>query len=282
MASLGFGVLRALAVALPLLAVAAALVVAVGLYEVAADRGHWQPVHTLLETTLRQSVRLRALALDEDALAAVADDPAVRRRGAACYAVHCAACHGAPGVAPQPAALAMQPLPGPLLDAGRTWRLRELVWLTRHGVRMSGMPAWRGLMAERDIDAVAVFVARSLPQTAPAAWQALAPALAAEGCARPAPDAAVPAPDAVRTIHRHGCAGCHVIPGVVGSARHVGPPLAGYGRRTHLRGREPLTEAALAAWLRDPQAGDPGSAMPPTGLDEVEARAVARYLLSLR
>lgn len=264
---------RLLAPAAVLLALAgggAAAVVFGGLYEVAADRPHWQITWTLLETALHHSVRRRARDIEEPAL----DDPALVQRGAACFRDHCAACHGAPGVAPLPIGLAMQPLPGPLVDASAAWRPRELAWITRHGIRMSGMPAWQGRLADADVWAVVAFV-RHLPTVAPAQWQALQ----APPCALRADE---PARDAVAALHRHGCAGCHVIPGVVGSDRHVGPPLAGFGRRELIAGRLPNTPQNLQAWLRDPHHLKPGSAMPATGAGAADARLMADYLHALK
>lgn len=266
---------------------AAALVVFGGAYDVAASRPHTQLVYTLMETTLRHSVQRRARAIEERPL----DAPALVQRGAACYRAHCEGCHGGPGVAPGPAGQGMQPLPGPLIDAPRHWRARELVWITRHGIRMSGMPAWGGRLVDDDLWAVVAFV-QQLPQLLPAGYAQAMAQVRTEACALgddevPEPRAGAPAdPAAARrglaALQRHGCHGCHVIPGVVGGERHVGPPLAGFARRTLIAGRLPNTPANVAGWIRDPQAVDPGTAMPPTTMDAADAQAIAAYLATLR
>lgn len=264
----------------------AALAVLGGVYDVSAAGPHTQAVYTLLETTMRHSVQRRARAIAERPL----DAPALVLRGAACYHTHCEACHGGPGVAPSPAGQGMQPLPGPLIDAARHWRARELVWLTRHGIRMSGMPAWAGRLADDDIWATVAFL-QQLPQLLPADYARLRSRGQDQPCDSGAPEAeagaaSAPGPgDAQRglvSLQRRGCHGCHVIPGVVGSDRHVGPPLTGYARRTLIAGRLPNTPANLAAWIRRPQAIDPGTAMPATPVDEAEALAMAAYLGTLR
>ncbi len=80
---------------------------------------------------------------------------------------------------------------------------------------------------------------------------------------------------------QHGCGACHVIPGVPGAVSWAAPPLAEWARRGWLAGRFPNTPEVLVAWLRDPQALSPGSAMPNLGLGEDEARDIAAFLMTL-
>ena len=105
---------------------------------------------------MRQSVRLRARGIDEPAL----DDERMVLRGAACFRDKCVQCHGAPGVAQGDIGKSMQPLPGPLVDARQHWSARELYWVTRHGIKMSGMPAWEYRLAEDELWAVVAFLQR--------------------------------------------------------------------------------------------------------------------------
>lgn len=274
-------VLAALAGAAVLGLLGVASLVRSGLYDVSADQLHTQAVYTLLEQIKRQSVRRAARRIEERP----PPSPAQLRRGAACYRAHCADCHGAPGVAPAAASLTMQPLPGPLTDASRQWRTRELVWIVRHGIRMSAMPAWSARLADDDIWAVVGFV-EVLNALSTAEWRRLQEVQAAASCdLRPTGPDAVIAPTARQgrlALQRHGCHGCHMIPGIVGSARHVGPPLAGFGRREWIKGRVPNTPEQLARWIRDPQQIDPHSVMPPSDASPADARVMAAYLLSLR
>ena len=83
-------------------------------------------------------------------------------------------------------------------------------------------------------------------------------------------------------IASYGCAGCHAIPGIAPSVGTVGPPLAGFSRRGYIAGRLPNRPTMLTAWLRDPPAIDPATAMPNVGLSEAEALDVAAYLYTLR
>ena len=51
-----------------------------------------------------------------------------------------------------------------------------LFWVTKHGVRMTGMPTWDGIMSDEEIWKVIAFIKHSnaLPPETAAAWQKLA------------------------------------------------------------------------------------------------------------
>lgn len=103
-------------------------------------------------------------------------------------------------------------------------------------------------------------------------------ALAASGCGSRLSEAAQRGRVA---LHQHACHSCHVIPGVVGSDRQVGPPLAGFARRTLIAGRLPNTRDNLVAWIREPQRIDPASAMPSMSVSPADAQDMAAYLEQL-
>ena len=80
---------------------------------------------------------------------------------------------------------------------------------------------------------------------------------------------------------RSACVGCHTIRGV--SAGALGPDLTTFGsRRTLAAGMLPNTVDVVTAWLKNPPALKPGAKMPPLGLTDDQARAVATYLTSLK
>ncbi|CUH40863.1 hypothetical protein JSE7799_03603 [Jannaschia seosinensis] len=86
---------------------------------------------------------------------------------------------------------------------------------------------------------------------------------------------------ALTLIVRNGCGTCHVIPGVPGANGRTGPPLGAMSRQAYVAGVLPNTLDALAQFIQNPQAVDPGSAMPRLGLTEDEARRLALYLYTL-
>lgn len=276
-------VLASLAAALAAGLAVAAIVVYRGLYDVGATTEHTQPVYSLLETTMKRSVRQRSAGIEPPPLSA----PGLISRGAACYRDHCVQCHGAPGVAPGPVGMSMQPLPGPLVDAARRWHAREIYWITRNGIRMSGMPAWELRLSDEDIWAVVGFIGQ-LPQMSPAAYEARMAAERAHACTLPSEGGTGAAlmsrpPDerAQLVLRQYACIACHTIPGLTSSHPQVGPPLDGMARRSLIAGRLPNTADNLVRWIRAPQSIKPGSAMPDLGVTEEHAQLIAAYLSTL-
>jgi mono/diheme cytochrome c family protein len=269
-------------------AAAGALVVYGGLYNVAATVQHTQPVHSLLETAMHQSVKLRARNIEPPRL----DDERLVIRGAACFRDKCVQCHGAPGVAQGDIGKSMQPLPGPLVDARQHWKPRELYWITRHGIKMSGMPAWEHRMSDEDLWAVVAFLAR-LPDLTPQQYAEAArmdptgvqdpPAAPACGAAS---SAALAQPGDVRrgkqALFQYACNACHTIPGITSSSPNVGPPLAGIGGRSLIAGKLANTPDNMVRWLRHTHEVDRLTAMPEMGVAEQDARDIAAYLATLR
>jgi cytochrome c len=80
---------------------------------------------------------------------------------------------------------------------------------------------------------------------------------------------------------QYGCGTCHRIPGVPGARGQVGPSLEQMGRRGYIAGILPNTEPAMIAWLLDPEALEPRTAMPDVGLTEGQARDIAALLQRL-
>ena len=96
--------------------------------------------------------------------------------GAQKYEAHCAVCHG--GAASRVSALRDKfspPVPQ-LIDRVPDDPDAEFWLITKHGYRLTGMPAWDGILSDDEIWKVIAFVKHTdkLPSEAQAAWRAAA------------------------------------------------------------------------------------------------------------
>ena len=138
------------------------LVVLTGSYDVAATRGHAPVVRWAVDTTMRNSVEGQAAELQPPA-------PITREMlvaGAHEYAEMCAHCHAAPGRERSGWAQGMRPQPPHLTRAAREWRPREIFWIVKHGIKMTGMPAFGPTHEDEALWNVAAFVSQLPGMTA--------------------------------------------------------------------------------------------------------------------
>ena len=110
-----------------------------GVYDVAATSPHWPATAWLLETARIRSIRAQAASI---AVPPGVDDPATVVIGVEHYAAHCAVCHGAPGVPKGDIAQGLYPPPPDLAKSAPLHSPAELFWIVKHGIKMTGMPAW--------------------------------------------------------------------------------------------------------------------------------------------
>jgi mono/diheme cytochrome c family protein len=265
-------------------AVLGSVIVYTGVYNVSATDQHTAVVYHLLETSLRRSVKLRATDVEVPAL-----DGADRViNGFKQFRTHCVQCHGAPGVAPEPFALGLTPAPASLVAVPREWPAADIFWIIRQGIKMSGMPAWQYRMNDEEIWDVVGFM-KVLPTLSPAEYKdwdrrhAPVPVRTREVSAPISlPDVRLGDAGAGRkALQQYLCATCHVIPGIVGANRHVGPPLGGIANRQYIAGVLPNTPANMVHWIRNPTQVDPLSAMPDLDVTQQDALDIAAFLYTL-
>ncbi len=133
----------------------------------------------------------------------------------------------------------------------------------------------QGFRAPMLLALVAGIVAAMSPRVVPAAE-------AGDAGAPPALRPVGGSPEAGRRIvEALGCGACHRIPGVPNARGEIGPDLAGFARRGYIAGHIPNTPGRLEAWLRNPPAIDPDTAMPDLGMDSRQIRDVASFLYQL-
>lgn len=248
-----------------------------GAYSTAATTQHFKITHRLLDAGLKFSVRTYARNIEAPEL----DRDGMRERGAACYRMHCVQCHGAPGVARHPEGRGMLPIASSLAQSAREWPAEWLYYVTRKGVRMSGMPAWEFRIADDDLWSTVAFL-KQLPFMTHQDYVELEAGTAGIACSAPTRATDELSPEYTKVVFRqYACHACHRIEGVIGPNSRVGPPLIDWSRRKYVAGVLPNNEENLIRFIRDPQAVSPHSLMPKLDVAEVHAREMARYLLAL-
>lgn len=84
-------------------------------------------------------------------------------------------------------------------------------------------------------------------------------------------------------ISNLGCGACHQIDGIPAADGRLGPPLTGVASRALIAGALPNSAANLSRWIANPQAIQPGVAMPAFGgAGEQTVRDIVAYLETLR
>jgi mono/diheme cytochrome c family protein len=135
-----------------------------GFYNIGADSPHEPITYRFLTMVREHSITRHAKDISVPKL----DDPALVLKGAGQYAAMCTGCHLAPGMRdseiraglyPQPPNLSQQPVDP-----------REAFWVIKHGIKMSGMPAWGATHDDPTIWSMVAFL-QKLPGMTPAQYK---------------------------------------------------------------------------------------------------------------
>ena len=138
-----------------------------GVFDVAADVPHSALVYAALKVVRDRSISVRSKDIQVPPL----NDPKLIADGAEHYDAMCASCHLAPGSLPSDIREGLYPQPPNLtekIDLGAA----ETFWVVKHGIKMSGMPAWGKTHDDRSIWAIVAFV-QKLPALGPGEYRAL-------------------------------------------------------------------------------------------------------------
>ena len=160
------GFVLGVAGALLVLLIVGLTIVYTGSYNVAATAGHTAFVRWAFETTMHNSVESRAEERDAPEPAAIS-----LAAGGAEYKAMCQHCHGGPGVEPAEWATGILPKPPDLTHAATKWQPHEIFWIVKHGIKMTGMPAFGPTHDDAALWNVAAFV-NELPAMTPEDYRA--------------------------------------------------------------------------------------------------------------
>jgi len=147
---------------------AAALVIFSGWYNVAADVPHTRAVYWLMQTSRDRSIEVHAanIVVPDDLT-----DPKRIADGAGLYAEMCSRCHLAPGMERTEISRGLYPR-APELRRGVDLTPAEEFWVVKHGLKMTGMPAWGVTHSDKLLWDLVAFL-QKLPELTPDQYRAL-------------------------------------------------------------------------------------------------------------
>ena len=131
-----------------------------GIYDVAASTPDTGLIQWALETTQRRSVHRRAEQAAREVKPPPLDDLDLIRTGLIEYHEMCVVCHGAPGVPMSPVGQGLNPSPPLLADEAAEEEAGELFWITKNGIKMTGMPAFGVTHSDEELWAIVAFMKR--------------------------------------------------------------------------------------------------------------------------
>ncbi|MGK7311196.1 MAG: c-type cytochrome [Candidatus Longimicrobiales bacterium M2_2A_002] len=129
-------------------------VIATGAYDVAATTEHWGITEWALNTLQHRSVAARA----DDLPVPLPEDAAALDHGFEHFHAMCVECHGAPGFDRGDNGQGLNPRPPRLEEEAHEWTDAELFWITKHGIRLAGMPAFGPTHSDEEIAQVVAFI----------------------------------------------------------------------------------------------------------------------------
>jgi mono/diheme cytochrome c family protein len=148
----------------------AAWVISGGHFDVSVAAQLPRPVHDLVHLTRVNAVKREVR--DLEAQPADLDDRSRLLQAVALFQADCSGCHQPPEQAPPALARNLNPPPADLTEAAEKRSLEELFWVSKHGIRMSAMPAWGRSRSDTELWAVATLIQR-FPQMSGAQYRAL-------------------------------------------------------------------------------------------------------------
>jgi mono/diheme cytochrome c family protein len=125
-----------------------------GVFNMAATEGPGALETTLAGWTIDRSVAMRA----PDEINPYKEDSPAIEKGLVHYRAMCLQCHGASHVEADEFAQGLNPQPPDLAVASKEWQDGELFWITKHGIRMTGMPAFGKTHSDEEIWQIVAFV----------------------------------------------------------------------------------------------------------------------------
>jgi cytochrome c553 len=248
-----------------LMGVVGALVLLSGIVPLTASSGHWGITRWVLELGKRRSVATHSLGIDPPEL----DAAQLVFRGAGHYETGCRPCHGSPGIEQPRVARAMLPAPPDLSTRVKSWETPELFHIVKHGIKLTGMPAWPSQQRDDEVWAVIAFLLE-LPELDGAEYRAL---VYGDAALEPTEAALLQRlePAEEPPLISTSCVRCHGVEGK-GRTPSAVPKLSGQRLEYFVATLEALAAGERHSGIMGPVAAN---------LSREQVRALARYYASV-
>ena len=221
------------------------LVAASGILSITASSGHWAITEWFLNFAKERSVATHTIGKKAPKL----DAPSLAIKGAAHYETECRSCHGSPD-SPRPrVARGMTPPPPALTHVSSKYDPTELFYIVKHGIKLTGMPAWPAQNRDDEVWAVVAFLLL-YPGLDAKEYRRLAFGQTQEVAVRN-----VPLPRSARETISESCARCH---GMDGLGREDGafPRLAGQKKDYLLASLQAYASGKRSSGMMEPIASE--------------------------
>ena len=129
-----------------------------GWYNVSANEQENGIMKWVLNTTKDRSIESRL----KDITVPDLNNLSMINEGFKHYNEMCVSCHGAPGLEETEVSVGLNPTAPYLVKVAKEIDPKELFWITKNGIKMTGMPAWGKTHSDEKIWAIVAFV-KKLP-----------------------------------------------------------------------------------------------------------------------
>ena len=140
-----------------------------GIYNISAMVHHDKLTLWMMNTVRENSIKHHA---EDDIKMPDISDTSLVRMGFVHYREMCVGCHGAPGIEQSEIAKGLYPIPPMLSEAAKDWSPQQLFWITKNGLKMSGMPAFGTTHTDEMIWTIVAFT-KKLPTLTKKQYQVL-------------------------------------------------------------------------------------------------------------
>ena len=132
-----------------------------GAYNISQLSPHNALTKSIIGITTHNSIEKR---MKENVVPGNLKEPDVIALGFKNYNEMCSGCHGTPGTKPEEMPQGWYPKPPMLFKQSKEEDAQEFFWITKNGIKMTSMPAFKPILDDEKIWAVIAFVTQKLPQ----------------------------------------------------------------------------------------------------------------------